>query len=193
MNKNKQHEFLEFKKLDLSSMYTSSESTENGTAKKEYAPPAPPIGDLQDIVDAVRAGKYASMYRHEPSKGRETALSFPSCNVPAGATHMIVSRPQVTFRPFRLVVAPSCAPHFWMCDLRIGKCSQFTSADRISCEMFPPLPFGLSPEDHRLWERLCSHPMDTAQVGQDVTMFVLNRTGQSKDFDATLWGVGLFP
>ena len=112
-----------------------------------------------------------------PTKGREYPLGFDSvATVAAGATAIITTRPQVVFRPDRLVVPASIASSFLINDLRIGKNSQFVSATALPAEVFTQGAFGV---------RL---KMDTAQIAQDITLNVTNTSAGALRFTAALIG-----
>ncbi len=136
--------------------------------------------------------------------------------VAAGASAYFVARPQVAFRPHRLVIAPSCAPFFDLLDFRVGKNSQRAEGSPVSCEFFPPLPcdvkpagdaarfFGVEGASAELFPNL---PMseaereamrhfergaggDTCHSGCDMSLLVRNKTEDApREFEAIVWGV----
>lgn len=112
-----------------------------------------------------------------PSKGREYVMGLDTvATVAAGATATITSRPQVVFRPDRLVVPASIASSFLINDLRVGKNSQFVNATAVPAETFTQGAFGV---------RL---KLDTAQVSQDIVMSVTNVSAGAVRFTAALIG-----
>ncbi len=112
-----------------------------------------------------------------PSKGREYVMGLDSvATVAAAATAIITTRPQVIFRPDRLVVPASIAASFLINDLRVGKNSQFVSATAVPAEAFTQGAFGV---------RL---KMDTAQISQDIILSVTNISGGALRFNAALIG-----
>lgn len=114
----------------------------------------------------------------EPTKSREQILGFDSgvAGVAAGATLNVVSRPQVVFRPDRLVIPATIAAAFLLNDIRIGRSSQLTSGNPVPCEAFGQTAFGV---------RL---KMDTAQVSMDVALNVTNISAGLLRFLACLIG-----
>ena len=119
----------------------------------------------------------STMYKKsEPTKANELALGFTSLAVGAGATANITSRPQVIFRPERLVIPSSIAANFIVDDIRIGKNSQFTAAGAIPAELFAENAVGV---------RL---KMDTAQISQDIVLSVTNTSAGALDFYAGMIG-----
>lgn len=135
---------------------------------------APAIARLAPLPGAP-AG---SMLRtRAPSKGREYFMGFDSvATVAAGATAIITTRPQVIFRPDRLVIPASIAPSFLINDFKVGKNSQMVAATAVPAEAFTQGAFGV---------RLKS---DTAQVSQDVILNVTNISAGALRFLATLIG-----
>lgn len=118
-------------------------------------------------------------------------LAFNRLCVAVCANEAITVRPLYAFRPTRLVVAPSCAAHFNITQITIGKDYQWMGSEDASADCFPPLPFDLGPEKRDLWERLCApkHRYDVAQVGMDVRVFVRQKKYDSPaNFHAILWG-----
>lgn len=143
------------------------------------------IGD-DEIVGSAPIARLAptpgspqgSMLRtRAPSKGREYVMGFDSVTtVAAGATAIITTRPQVVFRPDRLVIPASIASSFLINDLKVGKNSQFVAATAVPAEAFTQGAFGV---------RL---KLDTAQVSQDIILNVTNTSGGALRFTAALIG-----
>ncbi len=119
----------------------------------------------------------AMLRTRPPSKGREYFMGFDSvATVAAAATAIITTRPQVVFRPDRLVIPASIAPSFLINDFKVGKNSQMVAATAVPAEAFTQGAFGV---------RLKS---DTAQVSQDVILNVTNISAGALRFLATLIG-----
>lgn len=138
-----------------------------GAAPTRLARLAPGPGYPQGQVLRTRA----------PTKGREYVMGFDSVvAVAAGAAAIITTRPQVIFRPDRLVVPASIAASFLINDLRVGKNSQFVAATAVPAEAFTQGAFGV---------RL---KLDTAQVSQDIILNVTNTSGGALRFTAALIG-----
>src|SRR3990172_7675820 len=112
-----------------------------------------------------------------PSKGREYVMGFDTvATVAAAATALVTTRPQVIFRPDRLVIPPSLPPSLLVNDLRVGKNSQFVSSVAVPAEAFTQGAFGV---------RL---KLDTAQISQDITISVTNTSAGALRFTAALIG-----
>ncbi|MFH1010986.1 MAG: hypothetical protein V1784_07110 [bacterium] len=114
----------------------------------------------------------------EPTRSREQVLGFDSgaAGVAAAATANIISRPQVVFRPDRLVVPATIAAAFLLNDIRIGRSSQLCSGGGVPCEAFTQTAFGVRMK------------MDTAQVSMDVALNVTNISAGLLRFFAALIG-----
>lgn len=146
------------------------------------------IGDEELVGAAVRGAlarlapvpgypRGQTLRTRPPTKGREYVMGLDSvANVAAGATAIITTRPQVVFRPDRLVVPASIAPSFLINDLRVGKNSQFVSATAVPAETFTQGAFGV---------RL---KMDTAQISQDIILSVTNISAGALRFLASMIG-----
>tara|TARA_R100001244_G_scaffold132394_1_gene108869 strand:- start:14648 stop:15295 length:648 start_codon:yes stop_codon:yes gene_type:complete len=98
-----------------------------------------------------------------PTKSREFAIGFDSgTTIAAGASATLTQRPQIIFRPERIVVPASLASFFLINDVKVGKNSQLVSAGAIPAATFSETAFGV---------RL---KMDTVQISQDLIMLVTN-------------------
>ena len=118
--------------------------------------------------------------KKEPTRTRELVLGFDSvANVAAGATVDVTSRPQVVFRPDRIVVPATIAPNFLIVDVRVGKNSQFTAAQPVPAEVFSQGGFQVGMK------------MDTAQISQDIVMRVTNTSLAVLRFNAAMIGPAL--
>jgi len=116
-----------------------------------------------------------------PTKAREWPLGFDSeqlapGGIAAGASLDITSRPQVIFRPDRLVVSSSIAGDFLINDIKIGQKSQLINSQALPASMFSETAFGV---------RMV---MDTAQISQDVVIRVTNISLAASRFNAGIIG-----
>jgi hypothetical protein len=128
-------------------------------------------GSAQAIIAQKLGTSGVAAVNREPSKGRTYALGLDSVTaVAAGATATISSRPQVVFRPDRLVVAASIAPSFVITDLKVGKNSQLASATNLPAEVFSQTSFDVKLK------------LDTCQVAMDVVVLVTNISGGGARF-----------
>lgn len=112
-----------------------------------------------------------------PTRAREYVMGIDSvATIAAAATLSISSRPQVIFRPDRLVVPSTIAGSFLINDLRVGKNSQFVNATAVPAEAFTQGAVGV---------RL---KMDTTQISQDIVVSVTNISAGALRFNAALIG-----
>lgn len=117
------------------------------------------------------------LQQYAPMKGRQLILGFSSTGtVAAGATVDIIQRPQLTFRPERIVIPAAVGANFNVSDIRIGKDSQFLSAGAIPAAVFAEGAFGV---------RL---KMDTCQIAQDIDLRVINISAGALNFFAAMIG-----
>ena len=127
-------------------------------------------------VRAMLARNKALLSTRGPTKARTYAMGFQSLAIAAGGTVNIIERPQVPFRPERLIVPSTFAPFFVINDIKVGKNSQFANSTPVPAVMFQEdatnTPLGL----------------DTAQVSQDVALIVQNISGAPADFRAGIIG-----
>ena len=111
-----------------------------------------------------------------PTKAREYILGFDSTAVPGSTSANITKRPQVIFRPERVVIPSAVGVDFQVVDIKIGKNSQFTASGEVPAVVFAETSFGV---------RL---KMDTAQVSMDVTISVRNTNAAQRNFTAAIIG-----
>lgn len=111
-----------------------------------------------------------------PTKSREYILGFDSTAVPGSTSANITKRPQVIFRPERVVIPSSVGVDFQMVDIKVGKNSQFSASGEVPAVVFAETSFGV---------RL---KMDTCQVSMDVTLSVRNTNLNLRNFTAAIIG-----
>ena len=111
-----------------------------------------------------------------PTKAREYILGFDSTAVPGSTSANITKRPQVIFRPERVVIPSAVGVDFQVVDIKVGKNSQFSASGEVPAVVFAETSFGV---------RL---KMDTCQVSMDVTISVRNTNGAQRSFTAAIIG-----
>ena len=112
-----------------------------------------------------------------PEKAREQVMGLDSVStIAAAATANVIGRPQVTFRPDRLVIPATIAASFLINSFTIGRLPQFVSNGAVPAEAFSQAAVGV---------RLKT---DTAQISQEVTLNVTNISGAALRFTAALFG-----
>lgn len=111
-----------------------------------------------------------------PRSAREYAIGLGSTSIAGSSSARINVKPQLIFRPERLLV-PSClAMDFLVTDLRIGRRSQLLSKGAIPAVMFTENAFGV---------RL---RMDTAQPSMFITISVTNLNRAARNFQGGIIG-----
>lgn len=132
---------------------------------------------LQRVL-AEKIAQGSTLVKEKPiSKGRTVPLGFDSeTPIDPGLTRRITARPQVVFKGLRPVVSSDIAGSFIIQDIIVGKNSQFASSGPIPARTFEGNSFGVELD------------LDTAQIGQDVTMLVTNISAAPVRFFATLIG-----
>jgi len=133
---------------------------------------------LMQKVMAEKIGQGSTLVREKPiTKGRTVPLGFDSeTPVDPGQTRRVTTRPQVVFKGMRPIVSSDIAGSFMIQDIIIGKNSQFAASGPVPARTFEGNSFGVELD------------LDTAQIGQDVTMYVTNISNAPVRFIATLIG-----
>jgi len=111
-----------------------------------------------------------------PTKAREYILGFDSTAIPGSTSANITKRPQVIFRPERVIIPSSVGVDFQVVDIKVGKNSQFSASGEVPAVVFAETAFGV---------RL---KMDTCQVSMDVTISVRNTNVNLRNFTAAIIG-----
>jgi hypothetical protein len=137
--------------------------------------------DMQAVRQeaAVRAAaRNAVMVKHnEPTTARVFPMGFESpAVIPSGDSVLIIARPQVIFRPEYLRVPSDIAGDFAIDDIKVGKDSQFVAPGPIPARLL---------QENAIGSRM---QMDTAQISQEITVAVTNRSGADRVFAAGMWG-----
>jgi hypothetical protein len=135
----------------------------------------------QQMMSKVLAEKIAqgsTLVREKPAtKGRTVPLGFDSeTPIDPGQTRRITTRPQVVFKGQRPIVSSDIAGSFVIQDIIVGKNSQFAASGPVPARTFEGNSFGVELD------------LDTAQIGQDITMYVTNISAAPMRFIATLIG-----
>ncbi len=125
---------------------------------------------------AVRAAGGQVLKQGQFSKARNIVTGFPTTAVAAAAAAVIVTQPQRLFRPERLSIPDAIAEAFLVTALNIGTTNQFGSVDPIPGGIFKASAVGVVLK------------LDTAQVGNNISIAVTNITGGALNFNAALIG-----
>lgn len=130
------------------------------------------------VAEAVKRVEGGTLLKKTaPTKSREFPVGFDSvATIAAGATATLTQRPQIIFRPERIVVPAAVAAFFQISDVKVGKNSQLVSAGAIPAATFSETAFGV---------RL---KMDTVQISQDLILIVVNIDVAARRFLAAMIG-----
>ncbi len=91
-----------------------------------------PYSRARGIAAAVKSVEGSTLVRQSaPTKSRALVIGFTQLGIAATASATVTQRPQVLFRPQRIVVPGSLAPSFTVDDVRVGNKSQFISAGAV--------------------------------------------------------------
>lgn len=130
------------------------------------------------VAKAVKRVEQGTLLRKTaPTKSREFPIGFDSvATIAAGASATLTQRPQIVFRPERIVVPAAVAAFFQITDVKVGKNSQFVSSGAVPAATFAETAFGV---------RL---KMDTCQISQDLIIDVTNIDVAARRFLASMIG-----
>lgn len=134
-------------------------------------------GHLPQAPSTVAYGSNIGVAQRQADKPRLYPLGFTQLAVPASGSATVTARPQILFRPQRLVVPASLSANFVLTDVRVGKDSQLVQATELPAEIFNQTAVGVM------------MTLDTAQPAMDVALSIRNTDGAAAhDFRATMFG-----
>lgn len=135
---------------------------------------------MQAVMRAKLADASLLLRQDKPTRAREYPLGFLSdAPVAAGGIVTVTSRPQIVFRPERLVVPSDIAGQFSIIDVIIGKNPQNVANVAVPARVFDERGVGV---------RMA---MDTAQISQDIAIRVQNISGAAATFRAAMIGASV--
>ena len=141
---------------------------------------APPGAGGAMPIGRLPYGGTPSLESQKPRNVRQYPLGFVQLAVPASATSIVTSRPQVLFRGYRVIVPSTIATNFVITDIRVGKNSQLVQATELPASIFQENAFDIA------------LTMDTAQISQDISVTVRNTDAANPhDFRAVIIGAAL--
>lgn len=136
---------------------------------------------VADLVRDIRQARSRPMVVNQPpTQARDLVIGFSSLGVAAGATVDVTQRPQVVFKPERIVVAATNAASFTIDDIKIGNKSQLVANGTIPAEAFTQGAFGVTMS------------MDTCDISQDFILEVTNTSAGALDFYAAVFGKAVY-
>lgn len=158
--------------------YQAAYAAGAAAAMAQMAQGGPP--NAQPAGNAIAYGGALGVQQRDASQARLFPLGFTQLAVASLATVTVTSRPQILFRPQRIVIPASVGTNFVITDIRIGKDSQLVQSTELPAEIFSPTAVGVM------------LTLDTAQQGCDVSMSVKNTdAGSPHDFRATMFGAAV--
>lgn len=134
------------------------------------------VGGDESLQQQVAGRNAVLVQQRGPTRARQFPLGFPTTALAAGASAVITTSPQVTFRPRRLVIPSDIAGSILVNDLKVGKNSMFPSANPIPGRMFTEVGVGVDLQ------------LDTAQISQIISLNVTNTSGGAVTFNAGIIG-----
>lgn len=111
---------------------------------------------------------------------RALLIGFVSLAVPGGASVVVSARPQVLFRPTRLVIPSAIAALFSLDDIKIGNRSQLIAAGPVPGEAFSNTTVNTPLR------------MDTCQVSMEIILQCANVSAAPADFRAAMFGDAVY-
>lgn len=128
----------------------------------------------------ARAAGATTVRAERPSEARQLFLGFESLAIAAAASADVTARPQILFRPTRLVVPAAVAPNFTIDDIKVGNKSQSVAAGSVPAEAFAQTAFNTPLK------------LDTCQISMDLILEVTNISAANADFRATMFGDAVY-
>lgn len=110
------------------------------------------------------------------SRVRRLILPIPKTNVLAGQSVNISIQPQDLFKTTRMLIPSDIAFDFEILDLKIGQRPQFVQSGSIPAAVFSEVSVGSSLD------------LDSADIGNIVSIEVRNKSAVALDFSGTLLG-----
>jgi len=133
--------------------------------------------DKAAVATEVAARNAVLVKEVKPTKARLFPIGYTSDGViPAGASAIIITRPQVLFKGHRLSVPSDIAGDFTIDDVKVGKNSMFAAESSLPARCLQEDAWGVYMH------------LDTAQISQDVSLAVTNISGADRVFRAMILG-----
>jgi hypothetical protein len=161
--------------------YSVGATPRGGNLSQALAARAGGYRQARAAAAGAMAGGAATVVRTErPTESRELVIGLSSLAVAAAATATVTTRPQVLFRPTRLVVGSAFAPSFTIDDIKVGNKSQLIASGSIPAEAFAQTAFNTPMR------------MDTCQISMDLIVEATNVSAAAADFRAAMFGNAVY-
>lgn len=130
----------------------------------------------QAMLRALARRKAGAVVHRQLDRKRRYPLGFTVTSVGAGASATIAALPQALFRSERLVIPSDIAFDLGVTDVKVGNTSQFAQNAEVPGAIFSEVAI-----DTRVG-------FDTAEVGNQISVAVRNKTLAAVEFTAALLG-----
>lgn len=128
------------------------------------------------IARALAARKSGAVVQHSLSRRRRYPLGFTVTSVGAGGTATVSALPQNLYRAERLVIPSDIAFDLGVSDIKVGNTSQFAQNAEVPAAIFSEVAID-------------THVgFDTAEVGNQISIALRNKTLVAVEFTASLIG-----
>jgi hypothetical protein len=145
----------------------------------------PHAGHLPPAPSTVAYGSKIGVHEFTGTRPRLYPLGFNESGILASASSTVTSRPQIPFRPQRLVLpstvgSDDIAVNFVLSEIRVGKDSQLAQATLLPGIIFVETAVGIM------------MTLDTGQPANDIALSATNAdTGGTHDFWAVMFGAAV--
>lgn len=128
------------------------------------------------VAERLEGPESSANVTSDNSFKKEYVLGFDMTEIPPDQIISVVKRPQVVFRPERVVIPSEIGKNFMIVDIKVGRNSQFIASGDVPGITFSEQAFGV---------RL---KMDVCQISMDVLLVVRNITSEPKNFTVAIIG-----
>lgn len=128
------------------------------------------------VLNMLARRKAGAVVKRELDKRRRYPLGFAVTNIGGGAAAIVPANPQNLFRAERLIIPSDIAFDLGVRDIKVGVQSQFAQNQEVPAAMFSEVAIDTG------------MGFDTAEIGNQVSIDVRNKTAVAVDFTAALLG-----
>ena len=134
------------------------------------------VAKKRAILKQLARRKAGAVVKRELDKRRRYPLGFAVTNIVGGAAAIVPANPQNLFRAERLIIPSDIAFDLGVRDIKVGVQSQFAQNQEVPAAMFSEVAIDTG------------MGFDTAEIGNQVSIDVRNKTAAAVDFTAALLG-----
>lgn len=128
------------------------------------------------VLKMLARRKAGAVVKRELDKRRRYPLGFAVTTIGGGAAAIVPANPQNLFRAERLIIPSDIAFDLGVRDIKVGVQSQFAQNQEVPAAMFSEVAIDTG------------MGFDTAEIGNQVSIDVRNKTAVAVDFTAALLG-----